>query len=365
MLHWFPLEELSERYTQDWARWFPQVFCDQGIRFATHDGDSLTEIIESGEFLDIHSRPYFAMSQIMSYVEWHRTHKDASDILLFADLWHHGIESIPYMKWLGKHNIETYGVFHAGSYDPNDFLRLAGCDSWAWYFEQMIASFVDFMFVGTEWSKILLEKVTPKLGYEKIKVTGLPVDINRIKEFRLPEKKPWIVFPHRLAPEKNPIEAFLIANAVLSNDPEAEFYVTSGKRPQHILSNVRDQTIVKELRELQTEYPGRVRIESFTNKDNYLSFLSKCSVMLSTSKQETFGYGTIESMAAGVTPVVPDRLSYPELLGEDHHYIYDDSDQAYEMVMKYLHKPHDLSDKVEKYQYQTVIKNMLKEMGLD
>ncbi len=48
----------------------------------------------------------------------------------------------------------------------------------------------------------------------------------------------------------------------------------------------------------------------------YLRRLGECDVVVSTARHEFFGLAVAEALAAGCTPLLPDRLSYPELLGD-------------------------------------------------
>jgi glycosyltransferase involved in cell wall biosynthesis len=50
---------------------------------------------------------------------------------------------------------------------------------------------------------------------------------------------------------------------------------------------------------------------------DYAAVLGGCDLAVSTARHEFFGISTVEAMAAGVTPLLPDRLSYPELVGEE------------------------------------------------
>lgn len=51
----------------------------------------------------------------------------------------------------------------------------------------------------------------------------------------------------------------------------------------------------------------------------YRRLLSESDVVVSTARQEFFGISVVEACAAGAVPVLPDRLSYPELLPEEVH----------------------------------------------
>ncbi len=57
------------------------------------------------------------------------------------------------------------------------------------------------------------------------------------------------------------------------------------------------------------------------NIDDYWALLSQCDVVLSTAIHEFQGVSVMEAVAAGCLPLVPNRLSYSELINE--HYRYD------------------------------------------
>lgn len=54
------------------------------------------------------------------------------------------------------------------------------------------------------------------------------------------------------------------------------------------------------------------------SRDEYWRTLASADVVVSTARHEFFGLAVLEAIAAGAYPLLPDRLSYPELLGENH-----------------------------------------------
>lgn len=60
-----------------------------------------------------------------------------------------------------------------------------------------------------------------------------------------------------------------------------------------------------------SDYPSK--------KEDYARLLSKAHICVSTADQENFGMAVAEAMAAGCLPLLPARLSYPELLPDDLH----------------------------------------------
>ena len=61
----------------------------------------------------------------------------SGDHILFTDAWYPGIINIKYMAELLGINVVIHGLWHAGSYDPADFLgRLVGNKPWVRHAEK-------------------------------------------------------------------------------------------------------------------------------------------------------------------------------------------------------------------------------------
>ncbi len=56
----------------------------------------------------------------------------------------------------------------------------------------------------------------------------------------------------------------------------------------------------------------------YSRKD-YEKWLKRGSIVISTAIQENFGISVIEAILMGCVPLLPDRLSYPEILPEEFH----------------------------------------------
>ena len=53
-----------------------------------------------------------------------------------------------------------------------------------------------------------------------------------------------------------------------------------------------------------------------SSRADYRQALTEADVIVSTARHEFFGIGIVEAIAAGAHPLLPRRLSYPEMLGE-------------------------------------------------
>jgi glycosyltransferase involved in cell wall biosynthesis len=55
------------------------------------------------------------------------------------------------------------------------------------------------------------------------------------------------------------------------------------------------------------------------NYDDYVEWLKKSDIVISTSHQENFGISIVDAIGYGSFPLLPDRLSYRELISEEFH----------------------------------------------
>lgn len=64
------------------------------------------------------------------------------------------------------------------------------------------------------------------------------------------------------------------------------------------------------------------------SKDDYLDAIRESDIVVSTAAHEFFGIGMLEAISAGCVPVLPNRLSYPEILKGYENYLYDGTVQG-------------------------------------
>ena len=120
---------------------------------------------------------------------------------------------------------------------------------------------------------------------------------------------PLVLWSHRWDDDKNP-RAFFAALERLDS-------AGVGFRLAVVGENRRARNEVFERARVRLAH----RIETFGHlrRRAYLELLARTDVVVSCARHEFFGVAMVEAMAAGAIPVLPLRLSYPELVPEPLH----------------------------------------------
>lgn len=100
------------------------------------------------------------------------------------------------------------------------------------------------------------------------------------------------------------------------------------------------------------------------NYDDYINMLKKGDIVVSTANQENYGIAVIEAILAGCRPLLPDRLSYPEIIPAEFHSdcLYTEKNDLEKKLKKALKdtklfKQKILIDRMSELCWKTIIKN--------
>jgi glycosyltransferase involved in cell wall biosynthesis len=77
------------------------------------------------------------------------------------------------------------------------------------------------------------------------------------------------------------------------------------------------------------------------SKKEYSSILRQGDIVISTASHEFYGISVIEAIRAGCYPLLPNRLSYPELVPSQ--YLYDEK-ELISRLQTFLQNPKKLTD---------------------
>jgi glycosyltransferase involved in cell wall biosynthesis len=127
---------------------------------------------------------------------------------------------------------------------------------------------------------------------------------------RSPGEPPLIVWNHRWEFDKNPGAFFAAIDAALGRGLDLRL----------ALLGENFQVVPKEFEAARTRYGDRiVQYGWVESRAEYLEWLRRGDVVVSTAEQENFGMAVVEAIRMGCRPLLPRRLSYPEILPEAFH----------------------------------------------
>jgi len=296
------LEAVETRYTGQWKTHVPELLSSQGHDVYVIEGPTdIPAATTPGAFLNFGGTNIYKARQVEEMGRLFTSgNVKQGDHFLFTDAWHPGIINLKYMSELLGIKVTIHALWHAGSYDPQDFLgRLIGDAPWVRHAEASFYHAIDHNYFATDfhidlfaetfsyvnkgspntlWKNNLLEK-------KKIVRTGWPMEYmpEMFEPFKAIPKRDLIIFPHRLAPEKQ-VEIF------------------------------------RDLKETMYQYEFIVCQDTPLNKIQYHMLLASAKIVFSANLQETLGISCYEGALVSAVPLVPDRLSYSEMYDDVFKY---------------------------------------------
>ena len=296
-----PVEPLDSRYSRQWYDHIPKLLDADDRHIVIIEGDNVPSRPTPGAFLDFGATNIYKSSQLAVLANLFRDNKIvAGDKFLYTDAWNPTVIQLKYMSSLLNIPIEIHGMWHAGSYDPQDFLgRLVGNKPWVRTAEQSMFHCYDYNWFATRYHAGLFgrelldvrnifeddDAEATMVSHKSVKLTGWPMEYlyDTLKPYSTLTKKPQIVFPHRLAPEKQ-------------------------------------VDIFKDLAKTLPQFNWVICQESPLTKEEYHTILGESAIVFSANLQETYGISVIEGLLCGAIPLVPDRLSYSEMWNNEFKY---------------------------------------------
>jgi len=96
------------------------------------------------------------------------------------------------------------------------------------------------------------------------------------------------------------------------------------------------------------------------SRQAYEKALQTSDVIVSTARHEFFGLSVVEAVAAGCFPVLPRRLAYPEVFGNDDRFYYDGTPEglAAKLLEHAYNKPAPISEAVADYTWTTAAEQL-------
>ena len=295
------LEAVETRYTGEWKNHLPVWLRRHGHDVQVIDGPTdIPQATTPGAFLNFGGTNIYKSRQVETIGRLFCSGRISSgDHFIFTDAWHPGIINLKYMSELLQIPVTIHALWHAGSYDPQDFLgRLIGDTPWVRYAEKSFFAAIDHNYFATDFhinlflrnlleieAEFIKDDTEHFLATKKIVRTGWPFEYmeDTLLMYKNMPKRDLILFPHRIAPEKQ-LDIFLDIKDSL---PQYEFVVCQERQ---------------------------------LTKNEYHNLLGEAKLVFSANLQETLGISWYEGALVDAIPMVPDRLSYREMAMEEFKY---------------------------------------------
>jgi len=187
------------------------------------------------------------------------------------------------------------------------------------------------------------------------KAMTLYLGIQDTRSEKKENKTPVIVWNHRWEYDKNPKAFFNCLYKLQEAGESFELIVLGGKGGSY--PEVFD--IAKEKLSDQIIHWGYAE-----SNEEYLSLLNQSDILPVTSNQDFFGISIVEAVLAGVTPVLPHRLVYPEHFppAQFKNLYFNSENELYEKLITLLKNPleesvkNDLFHRAKEYLWHQQIK---------
>jgi len=124
------------------------------------------------------------------------------------------------------------------------------------------------------------------------------------------EHPPLIIWNHRWEHDKNPDDFFQALDSAL--EAGAEFRLA--------LLGENCQTVPPAFTLAPERYGERIVQYGYVkSRPQYLNWLARGAIVVSTARQENFGIAVVEAIRYGCVPLLPARLAYPEIIPAGYH----------------------------------------------
>ena len=330
------LEAVDTRYTKEWKKYLPlQLKRHTNSKIEVISGGNTPQATTPGAFLNFGGTNVYKAKQMQQIGEMFCNGKiKDGDYFLYTDAWNPTVLQLRYMAELLGIKIKIGGLWHAGSYDPQDFLgRLIGDKPWVRNTERSMFETYDNNFFASDFHINMFVDTFKEFGNyvglttnkTKVRRVGWPMEYleGSMSAYKSMDKKDIILFPHRIAPEKQPDVFYDLKDAL----PQYEFIVCQEKE---------------------------------LSKNEYHNLLGEAKIIFSANLQETLGISWYEGALVDTIPMVPDRLSYSEMALEEFKYPSDWTED----FNKYFQHKEQIIQSIKNYieNYETFKPTLLKQV---
>ncbi len=221
----------------------------------------------------------------------------------------------------GKREIPIVGYTHGSHWDPSDVWRTIHYPSFKIQDLANLHTLDRILVVSNHMRGILFEnlfELNPKLAKRinaKMRVVGLPINIDLLEKFRTKRKfrRLTIIFNHSFISSKHPIMFLRIMQEILKRY-DINLIITREVSP--------DDEATKFVLKLKEHFPGRIFLGGDLPVSRYYRVLWMSDIQVSTATHESLGIATLEAMYTKNCCVLPNQCVYPEIVGNVKEALY-------------------------------------------
>ena len=198
----------------------------------------------------------------------------------------------------------------------------------------------------------VLDEIKPKSA---VIYPGCSFEVKPGKMEKNSLEPPLIIWNHRWSYDKNAASFFHALEVLKANNIDFRVAIM-GENSAFV-----PETFVNAQQVFKKEI---VHFGYETDYGHYIDWLRKGDIVISTAIQENFGISVVEAIHYGCIPLLPDRLSYPEIIAKEFHFdfLYKSQKQFIEKLMKIVKNPHlylnnldVMSENINRYSWEKVI----------
>ena len=168
-------------------------------------------------------------------------------------------------------------------------------------------------------------------------------------------EKPLIIWNHRWEYDKNPGDFFGALTRLKADNIPFSLALLGEKYAK----------APPEFDRAKTQFKDELLAHGYVaSREAYISWLKKGRVVVSTAVQENFGISVVEAVRHGCFPLLPPRLSYPEIMPPEFHrdILFTSVDDLVEKLKDHLKSPEaflparsSLADHCGKYAWEALV----------
>ncbi len=194
---------------------------------------------------------------------------------------------------------------------------------------------------------------TVKSIADKSSVIGIGIDLPRLP-LKPKSSTPRILWNHRWEYDKNPKLFFDTLLAIKEQGIQFELVIL-GSKTSIIPSEFKDS--IEKLKD-NIAHVGYVE-----SRSDYHNLIASCTHLPVTSNQDFFGISTVEGIAYGCIPLLPNRLAFAEHIDPEAYvgcFYTDDQEFREKLIIQLTSKSYDqdFSQEMQKYEWSTIAKSM-------